>query len=683
MGSIFRESGLANSPAFFNYTPFRLDFSPYRRNQELMLQMMPALLEEQQRVAAAASAAKLPKLEGLHNDVNPRYERAMAAQRGMTERMSSAPNKMWVAKNDPEFRKYQQEFLDAMSPSDQLKLMEEKAGVEQMEKTINEKKSHGSPSFLFTDGNGRIITSPYDETAPLTLADATWMRRNDPNVNVDGMGGQWDFRNALIGSPQDFKERLTKNMSTNAFNEWSSTGKKDAAALAQLASATNSGMDSVLANIVMNGRGKSNKAQLSAALNAELGSWDEEAKAAVRNEFIQQNGLTNKSGDPLYLDDQGRFSQQKLDEAIFSTKSYDAPLIGKASFAERFIAEQAARHLGSSNLVDPQLVKSFASKDGAGSGGGDSIPKLIPLIEALEQIPHTTDENGNVRMHATVSSMTVPVAVMKNGKPTTIGMEIPEGQATYKLPLTFVEKINHQVKAAVDIDGVDASDDDIYDNAKVGTVSKIFSGREVITEGGMRISADNEAFKNAKIIEVMPDLVYRKPWNYNAGADVEAAQAMGVSYGKIDPRAKQATYDQPKLSSTGISANQPNKRYLKVEVALDDRDAAMPEYKRVHKQGESGQNPYPTLEQSTIDDAPGSSRERNSVWDAGQQDRNTIIYVEVTDGDELMRGDGYMVDPSALIDFGAQQTQPSQQEVQQAQATYESIIQGSLRPATP
>lgn len=682
MGSIYRESGLANAPAFFSYTPFRLDFSPYRRNQELMMQMMPALLEQQQQTAAAARAKKMPELDGLAVDVTPRYERAMAAKAGMSARMNAGMNHMWVAKNDPEFQQYQQDYLQAISPADQLLLKEQKAGLESADEYIKANRNDGAPSFLFTDGSGRIVTSPYDESAPLTLGDATFMRRNDPNSNVDSYGKDWDFRNMVPGNTQKFKERLTKNMSTGAFNEWSGSGKQDSQALAQLAQATNAGMTSVLANVVMNSRGKSNKAQLSAALNAEMGSWDEEARAAVRNEFVQQNGLTNKDGDPLYVDDEGRFSQQKLDDAIFNSQSYDAPLVGKTSFAGRFVAEQAARHLASSNLVNPELVKSFAANGGDGSGSGGSIPKLIPLIEALEHIPHTTDEAGNVRMHATTSDMTVPVAVRKGGKDSVIGMAVPNGQATYKLPLTFVEKINHQVKSAVSVEGVDANNSDIYGNAKVGTVSKIFSGREVLTEGGMKLSADHPAFKNAKILEVTPDLVYRKPWDYSAAADPDVARSMGVSYGSVDTSFGKSTFDKPTLTATGISANQPNKRYLKVEVALDDDDAVMPEYKRVHAQGDIQENPYPTLEPSSIEDDPGSSIPR-SFWDMGQEDRTTILYVEVTDGDELMRGEGYMVDPAALIDYGSPNAQPSQQEVQQAQATYDSIIKGVLQPTTP
>lgn len=713
MGSIYRESGLANAPAFFNYTPFRLDFSPYRRNQEMMMQMMPMLLEQQQAAAAQAKAYKMPELKGYANDATPRYQQAREGEAIMQQRLASGMNPRWVANYDEEFKRGQQMRLSAFAPDDQLRLEQELKIGENFEQQIADrtKKGEAAGDFVFTNASGIPQLDPEDPTRFLNAGEYATRRRYFPDYNIDGHGAYLKPNGQLV-SPQDFTERFDKLINTDALREAGGPGD----AKVQMDPIT--GLASIVQRTYKNA---ANAEQLNAGFELARKQIDSSAEIGLFNAYKNTSHFRDNIKNGNYLTD-GRLDWNKVRNGMiagdgFGHKSKNSP--NGRSFTDDMMFDIVDKHLRTSELVTESRWNINGGKDGDGSMSS----KLRPLLEVTRIPPRTVDEKGNVRIHGKVEKATFPIMLRKNGQDHLSAITVDDGQVTANLPVPWANKFNADIRSAYSLGktGPDAIEED----PSIGTVQSVFPGREVLMPGGKTNSTNDPGFQGARILEVSPQMLWRKHWDMNMAMDPNAAEipaeegGLGIRFAQRDTTSSlTSTYMDPKLPKQSLSSLNQFDRYVKVKMLLDDSaPKAVEDYKRRYAEGEAGSvyeprkifgpftshaeylksqaskerstltdlqgNPVPELLSSNVESLDVGSRTDATDYlpFSGISDRVVDVWMKVEESDNFMRDGAYMVDPDQLKTLNPFHAQPTQQQYNQAVSGYRQVINSAAQQA--
>lgn len=363
--SLYGLSGMSNSPMFINWTPIGLDLTPYRQNQQMMMQMTEGLAAENAARRQKLEELDIPDFKGLAPSVARASDMVASAKEGAIKRFASLNNPN-AAAHDEEFMGHMGRYRRGNSPELRRLLEQEKETHDGV--VAWAKESPDNPSVI-PYVNGRFVTDDRNGRM-LSVGQALETQLRDPSAPfsvANPESQQIDQANWTLESPQGFKDKLFADFSKAASSEFSSTAPRDEETLKEMMKVGGAG--GVAAGIVYNGRYGGNANQINATTKSYLETLGDRGKSAIMQAYMQspegqrrmnlEKSKRTEGGNTGFISKDGSIDQEELFNATFGDDG------SGSSYAVRFVQGEAARALSVKNIVDPKLLKF-----GLGSGGG-------------------------------------------------------------------------------------------------------------------------------------------------------------------------------------------------------------------------------------------------------------------------------------------------------------------------
>lgn len=669
---------MRRSPMFINWKPVTADFGPWRQNQQQMLAMTADMAQRAQATRQKAQELGLPEFKGINTDVYAAQERAMDARNKM-QSVLSRPGNPFVHARSREFLEAQSAYVTATSPAVHALLAEQQAAVEGYGKQVGErtKKGEGASSFLFLDSNGNPIPDPEDPSQLLTAGDAHYRRMNDLRYNVESGGQQMDFNGAILASPDDYQGKLLDRFSKTGASKWSIGTSQDIQQLqAMQSNAEASPAERLLSAITVNGLGEGNASQINSAVQAELSSMTAGDRASVLNAFYASPEFAARARKKYSKDDpsgflaaDGSIDTQRVMNAVFSDADYGSPLRtmkGKVTYAERFVLDNAAQFLSSTEVYNPKMltIRGFQT----GGGGGETEGLVNYHAYKGRGLPMQTDPATGQRVIAAEKfTAMMPAAYMaKNPDGSPIRVTKLLQTDAYREPMPTSVQEEHMQDLGLGTLAVPTAPEERR------TLGQVLPNTEVfMAAGGKKYNSNDLA--DARIEAIMPQLTYLPNRFGQENADLARPGA-------------------PRTVSTG-SANDYT-TYLTVKVTFPDSRAEMPTDNLLTAEGVSVEYPiddplYRTMNKGVASPGvgPTSDYQEGSNWtrattlgmvdDFGNVPTETYLYIPVKEGSMLERGK-YLVKPEDLL-FRINE----EREEEVRQSAYEQAVRYGAAAAAP
>lgn len=513
-------SGMRNTPMFIGWEPFGMDFSPFWKAEALMAQ------GQRQRGSPKGKEDDL-KMGGLSPDQMEDYMAKSAIESAMTER-TKGKNPAWVARNDPEFQRLQQQRQLLVGSVGQQRRKEDEDDFNAYRAMRTKWDPEGAANFFFTDAKGVPQVDPdtgqfvEQETAEKLRLESGWLTDQVRARNMRMSGTQ-------MTSPGELDKRLFDAFGkAGAHHNLSDSSRYDSAQLAQMAENDKDPMLAGMAAVIYNKKHKTNSTQLHRALTAMSTSLDAGGRTAILNAYKETpdyfKGISKEAdGGGFLLDEKGNASPQKLFERVFGTPSgklegllvgQDKERFGKMSYDQFYLYDRMEMFLSAENTGDPKLMRLKPLGDGAGATG-----KYEHLWYRITQGPET-EKNPYTGQTSLVNPIkqTLTVAHEKYG-PLQINVEGARD------PMTQQEGYNTRKKVGV-IDNSGKKQDVPWDGS-------IFDGKKVLLAGGRHVDLSRGGW----MISDVEQAVYSLPKGVEKDIDTDpqAAKAWGVEF-------KDATY---------------------------------------------------------------------------------------------------------------------------------------------
>jgi hypothetical protein len=556
MAGLIEYTGMNERPMFINYTPYSLDLSPYRQNQQMKLEMMQQLVKQRQASKQKISDMEMPELPGIHTSVMQVENLAAAAKAKMLEAASGGNLNHPLVQQ--EILKAGREYNRYTSSGMKRALEEEKADIDFYQKQF---EKDGYSGLLFMDELGRPAENPDDPTQPLFAGVAVKNKMGRMDQGILGDGQKLDFRAGLFAHPKEVQEELQKIFSASGSTLTSPSAKNDFATLSQLASnADASPSDRIAAALTINSRYKSNKSQIDAGVKAWWESAGPRERGAIRNafvhtpEFVIGTTPTSRGGKGTLLKD-GKIDWSKVDEAMHQQNQTPA-LSGygkRASFAENFVLGPAARALNLESTMDPQLKQA-----GGGAGKAANMGKLNEFgFHAYKGPTVVTDAVTNEPRPAfEPQPIDVPVNVDKE-----------KGTADFTSVPQYKDELSPSVHAALlRTLGLTTSSNQPAEGPP-RTLGELFRGRTATLPRGNEINTNDH--NGMQVLEVSREIVY-EPADKSKGA--KGVFFDGTKVNGVEP------YLQVKVRN---SEETPLMDYIKVTDEREDGRPGRTYYKQV------------------------------------------------------------------------------------------------------
>lgn len=385
MRNDFALIGREEAPLFINYRPYLHDLTPLREDQNMRARiLMDAAARNAQRQQEIQSA-NLPDISGLANDRAADYDEVLTARQEMVNELSSK-NPNWVVRNSPRFRDAKMKLASLLSPVQEKYRQQEEERFNEFNKMRMNYAAKGdvldsAPAF---DEQMRPMTRPDDPTDFLTIGDYMRDRPEHP---------AWSYRQnakdirpaAFMPSMQDFQDRYTKMVDTNAITQNSNEFWDTADPMTQLGMIVKRGTESA-----------TNKQQLRSGLDLARNTLDDTAKAQLFAGYIQTPEFQMQRN--RFIKD-GRFDTAAAYQQMLSGKDYEPSGPLARGFAKGRSLSYADMNL--LNIADRSLRSSSGSKvdysgmPGAGSGGENAgkVPYIAAIAQGFQESWDKSDKN--------------------------------------------------------------------------------------------------------------------------------------------------------------------------------------------------------------------------------------------------------------------------------------------------
>lgn len=697
-GDIYSASGLSNAPLFINYQPFRLDFSPYRHNQEVMLQLMPQLAAAARQQRDQLIAAKAPDFGNQLPNDKARMERQwLQARQGMVSRLSRG-NPNWVVANDPQFMAYQQDLIAAQSPSAIAAGEQVKVSHDAFRERMN--KVPGSGNFPLFDPQGNPIVDPESRGRLLQVGDWNQRRPWLPSYDITGHGGQ--YSDLSFADPQETRDRFAKNLKPEGYTEWAQSSGGVEQLKDFIGDQAQDPMARVAAAVTYNQKRRTNLDQLSSAIASVKSTMDQSDRNGIFTAYVDTPGYRMRAQLPVEkggflrngeLDTQAAFqAMEQAPDFALGLKNKQGKEQG-ISYADKFVLDIANKFLVDSNIIDRNQSVIRGAK-APGAGGKAKVPywqlmmETGPVRRTRMNSKGQPVEVGVDERHKKVERM-VPVPVVYPGGQTGVegSVKVPAYQEAM-LPEAYDQLAEHiglphvqGGKAFVKYEEDDDTKSQSDKRALFPEAADALAGWETVGVNGKPI--DFTRFANYKVVGMEKVLEFRPDYFGNRVADPANAlsgHVDGLTY--ANQNSEEGSAYGPRIGNIDAAGgNAYNSLWVKVKIAVPEDGPRPTDYvvnhaKPLDKEGrEVTKYNELRLRETDIDsrDYAGSGGFENQ--DGGVLQHEGVLTVFARVPESFIYDESFGVDAKRLKDFRDFSLGPEGTENPTTQGA-EEVIQG-------
>lgn len=400
MAGLIEYTGMNQRPMFINWTPYNLDLTPYRQNQQMMLSMSADLAKQAQAVRQKAIDLEIPDLPGISTSVTLAQQKMIEGKQKAIE-LSSIGNPNMLPQN-PEWRKAIQ--AATILPDTKRKLEQELEDARVFQGQV--KAIDGGAGLVLADERGFPIPDPHIKGEFLRAGDAYSRKMTHPaysDMNPESVSP--DLRSSILGDSNAYRKELYEGFRQSGSNEASSSWKNDYATLSEVASGSSgNSQDQLMAAITLNARSETNRPQIEAGIRAELRSLNAGKRAAMFSDFVNTDTYMERASRPIskggYLKPDGSIDPEAAMNSMLSdpteTPAFRMSRKGereeRISFGANYVLHEAARAASDSNLIDPKLMQVHG---GAGSAENVGTAQFYNDLAMFGQFEKTV---GGVRV---------------------------------------------------------------------------------------------------------------------------------------------------------------------------------------------------------------------------------------------------------------------------------------------